>query len=462
MNIDPRHERPSPGVARPARSRKTPACLAWLLALGVLAGSAPCRSSEPDEPRFEIESVRVESPADITAALVMRVLPLRIGQAVTAAELIETSAFLAGSGLFTEVDVYTERGSRPGAIVVVIVARPAARLRLETGLGYDPRRSWYLNLVGLRVLNPFGRGGLFRAGIHEGLHQDGFFLDLEVPSFPVTDLDLLAEGSASHEIWNVHDRDVSYYQLIRRLRLMAGVRRQLRDDLELRLWTGLSATDLDHRLRSNDEDVPTRDAGLLLPDLQEKTGFWESRLELQWDRSDRLRSWQSARWFGCSLNAATSDAGPAFWGADLDARLTMPVAGRSAAAFRYRAVYASPGTPYYMRPFLGGVNSLRGFKMGGLSGPLGARAVWQLSGEWRQPLLGDDRLRPRVIGTLFTDLGQHWDAAGGRQDVAASVGYGALIRIRWLQTLNVEVAYPLTADLTENSVILYLSLGRSF
>jgi hypothetical protein len=60
------------------------------------------------------------------------------------------------------------------------------------------------------------------------------------------------------------------------------------------------------------------------------------------------------------------------------------------------------------------------------------------------------------------DVGDHWTSEGRRFGFSSSVGYGALIRIPWIETLNVEVAYPLTDEPTKSPVTLGLSLGRSF
>ena len=49
-----------------------------------------------------------------------------------------------------------------------------------------------------------------------------------------------------------------------------------------------------------------------------------------------------------------------------------------------------------------------------------------------------------------------------RADPAAGIGLGALVRIPWLQTVNVEVAVPLTNQVKGKPVVIYLSLGRSF
>ena len=119
-------------------------------------------------------------------------------------------------------------------------------------------------------------------------------------------------------------------------------------------------------------------------------------------------------------------------------------------------------TPYFLRPIVGGRGSLRGFPDAGLSGPLGARALLQVSAEWRHPLAGSNPRSPRVIGTIFADAGDHWTASGRRADPAASAGFGALVRVPWLQTVNLEIAYPLTNRVKGSPVVSHLSLGRSF
>jgi hypothetical protein len=83
-------------------------------------------------------------------------------------------------------------------------------------------------------------------------------------------------------------------------------------------------------------------------------------------------------------------------------------------------VYASTDTPYFLRPIAGGVGSVRGFPDAGLSGPLGAQALCQASAEWRHPLIGSKSRSPRVVGTVFADAGDHWDAGGQRADPAAA------------------------------------------
>ncbi len=444
--------------------RQLPQILGLALVATALLASSPAARSAPvaTEPSFSLETIRIVPDDRETVAIVSRDLPVRTGQTVTAGILVQTRDYLTGSGHYRTVDVYTERGSRPGAIVLVVEVERARAVRLETGLGFEPLRSWYLNIIGMRVVSPLGRGGLFRAGFHQGLRSGGLYLDLDVPALLGPGLDLVADGGAYEELWDVPARDVAYYQSIWHFRLVPGVRKRLRDGPSMLLWSGFSSSRVDRELQSDDQDAPDVDPAALVPQIPHTTSFWESRLEVQLDRRDPLRPWQAGHWLGWTLKGALSDRGDGFWGTSVDAHVAVPVVGNAAAAFRARADYAGPGTPYYMRPILGGVRSLRGFTMGGLSGPRGARATWQVNGEWRQPLAGRDPRRPAVIGTVFADVGQFWDADGASHALAASIGYGALFRIRWLQTVNVEIAYPITRDLTGNPVVLHVSLGRSF
>jgi outer membrane protein assembly factor BamA len=126
------------------------------------------------------------------------------------------------------------------------------------------------------------------------------------------------------------------------------------------------------------------------------------------------------------------------------------------------AAYTSTDTPHFLRPIVGGVGSVRGFPDAGLSGPLGARAFCQLTAEWRHPLIGSNPQRPLLIATLFADGGDHWTASGVRADPAVGAGCGALVRVPWLQTVNLELAYPLTDQVDGRPAALYFSLGRSF
>ncbi|MFQ5601166.1 MAG: BamA/TamA family outer membrane protein, partial [Candidatus Krumholzibacteriia bacterium] len=131
-------------------------------------------------------------------------------------------------------------------------------------------------------------------------------------------------------------------------------------------------------------------------------------------------------------------------------------------AVRARGVYAGPGTPYHLRPVVGGTGSLRGFRDASLSGPLGARALWQVTGEIRMPLVGRESLRPRVLGLLFADLGDHWNDTGERFGFSAGVGYGLRVHVPWIQIFGVDAGIPLTDESTNDPFWVHGTLGFTF
>ena len=411
--------------------------------------------------RVELESIRVEPPSREAALLVRRFLPLRAGQTVGPGDLVQARDQLAASGLFDDVEIYTTRGSRPGAVHAVVAATPSHRFALETGLGYRALEGWYLNIIGVRRSGLFDRGGTARLSFRTGLGVTGLYGEKEVPGLLPNDLDLLLNVEMLDVLWTVLHEGTSYYQELDRGRFLLGVRRRLKPELDL-VWRAGFSRALGGKTLQTYDDGPTLPASDLLPVHDDFLNFFLSEGELVRNRRDRLRPWQAGSLVGMKGRFGAPDRGPIFGGAEFEATVAVPVWETRAAAFRVRGVYTDPGTPYFLRPIVGGTGSLRGFSSAGLSGPLGARALWQATAEWRHPLAGDDPQRPRVIGTLFGDIGDHWSAGGRRYGISADAGFGFLFRVRWIETLNVEIGYPITEEPTKSPVAVRVSLGRSF
>jgi hypothetical protein len=346
----------------------------------------------------------------------------------------------------------------------VVAARPSRRFYLETGVGQDPFRGWYWNVLRLRRTGLLGRGVTAQVSYRTALtalRPSGLYAELDVPSLLARDTDLLANLGWYTETWTIEQVDSTYFQKIDRARFRVGARKRLTDDLSAIFSGGISQA-RPHLTLESDHDGPKIPAAGLVPVYEDDLRFGEAQVSLARDRQDRLRPWQSGSWAGWLLRGAVLRGGERFWASELDARLALPVAGTRAAAFRFRAVYTSADTPYFLRPVVGGIGSLRGFPDAGLSGPLGARAACQISAEWRHPLAGSNPRSPRLIGTLFVDGGDHWTASGRRADPAVSAGCGALVRVPFLQIVNLELAYPLTDQVKGRPAWVALSLGRSF
>ena len=79
-----------------------------------------------------------------------------MGDVVDAEALRAARRRLQLSGWFDAVEVYTQRGSEPGLLVLRVDTVLDRGVRLETGFAHDPLRGWTLKVVGLRKNHLFG------------------------------------------------------------------------------------------------------------------------------------------------------------------------------------------------------------------------------------------------------------------------------------------------------------------
>lgn len=433
-----------------------------ILAILISPGRSNAQDSPPADMSFVIETIEIAPPTRELELLVERGLGFTAGDHVPQEALIESKARLEATGNFREVEVHTRRGTKPGAIVVVVEATIGRRIRFETGIGHEDVTGWYLNLLGLRWTSPLHRGGSARVGFHTGLEMSGLFATLEVPGVPKRSLDGLVDVALFEQTWFVQEGREEYRQALPQVRYLLGARKTHEHGLSTTLWIGgISIDPADSLLAVEGGDEVRFPAADFLPPPS-SNHLLEARAVVERNRRAAVDPWRKGTWSGAQIRAANSIDGGGFWQLQADTRRFVPVFDRSAFAFRLHAGYTSPGTPYHQRFQLGGTRHLRGFSNGRLSGPLGAQAVWVCSAEYRHPLLGIDRPEPRLLGTLFFDLGDHWNARGAPGSLAAGVGYGLQIQIPWVQVMTLDAAYPITDQPNVHSFVASLTLGRSF
>ena len=416
----------------------------------------------PPDFGFVIEDIEVLPDTREMEVMVRRQIGFEIGDRVPQGTLVESKARLEAAGTFEQVDVHTRRGSVPGAIVVIVEAEIGRRIHFETGIGHEDLGGWYLNMFGLRWTSPLHRGGTAQIGVHSGLETSGLFANLEVPGIPRPDYDGLVEIAFFDRTWYVQDGRDEYRQTLHQHRLLLGARHRLEGGVTTTLWTGVVQVNPSDSLTTEQggEDVEVPTSPFLPP--PNTTHFLDARLLIERDRRAVVDPWRNGTWMGARLRVAEELDHGGFWQVEGDARKYVPALERSALALRLQAHYTSSGTPYHQRFLVGGAGRLRGFSSGRLSSPLGARAMWVGSAEWRHPLLGIDRPEPRLLGTLFVDVGSHWAAHGKPEGLSAGVGYGLQIQIPWVQVVTLEIGYPITDEPDVDSVVGTLTLGRSF
>jgi len=417
----------------------------------------------PSERQLLLQEIQV-TPAGETEKSILRLIPLQTGDPINPTVLIETRELLEASNLFEEIELYTARGDYPGAVILHVEAKLARGFRMETGLGREMMQGWYLNMLGARYTSPFRRGGFIRFGMQDADRHNGVYIDGEYPRLLGKNYDLLMELDHETENWPITERDMVWEQTISRSRIHFGITRWSPEHALVTLWLGYSWAKPEATMSAEDEtlELEPEPVGRLVPVFDGKRHYIDLRLDLVWDRQDANSAWRRGWWTGLQLKASSIVDGNVFWGIKTDTRVALPIGNISALALRLRSAYASINTPYHLRPVSGGTGNMRGFETGSLSGPMGARGLVQGSVEWREPVLGRQKSKPNVITTLFLDVGEHWTSNQIQNGISANVGYGMLIRIPWIQTLNAEVSFPITDNLTDDSVILNISFGRSF
>jgi hemolysin activation/secretion protein len=431
------------------RRRTLTACLLLLL-LAVTATA---------ERALVLQGIRVE-PAGGAAVAVRRLLPLAVGDVLDAHSLGEAQESLESSGVFESVHVYSERGTTPGAVVLVVEAKLDRGVHLQTGFGHQPIDGWYLDLIGMRWNSPFRRGGHLRLGLRAGQRTSGTQARLEVPRL-LGSGDFLVELSGLDERWRIYEGLSVFEQTIAKSELLVGARFGETGRKNMTVWLGGSSAEPSETVEAVDlaDDEP---AGRLVPLIGERQRYGTLGLDLRLFRQHPTMPWREGRSTALRLRSYSEEDGARFGRADLEQAFAFPMPAASAFALQGRASISSPETPYYLRPVFGGTSTVRGYRDASLSGARGARAYWKLSGEWRMPLLAKDRADPRVLGVLFADAGRHWDADGERQEMSAGVGYGLRIRVPWLQIFSVDVGIPLSEQRTGDDFWAHLRLGYGF
>jgi outer membrane protein assembly factor BamA len=437
----------------------------WLLALCAIAahGGAIDASAEvaPLPSSLTLESVVVTPPGGGEETAVRLFLDLRPGDPLDAETLAEARDALESSGYFRHVSLYTSRGVQPGAVVLHVEADLDRRLRFETGFGYEPITSWYLNLVGVRWNNPLRRADHLRLGVRLGLRTAGVNASGAQPALFGSHLDLLGELANENEQWLAYEGEDLRRQEIDRGLARLGLRWRLPADVDLVVWGGVSSALPDSVLRGA-EGVEDEPAGRLVPRTDEREIYRDLKLVLTLDRRSRKTPWRSGQWYGLQVRTSSIRGGAAFWRADLDGRLFAPLGSKGALALRARGIYTDPATPYHLRPIFGGFDTIRGFRDASLSGPNGARALWQANAELRFALTPRPGPDARVLGVVFGELGDHWNESGEHQGVSVGVGYGLRVRVPWIQIFGIDVGIPLTPTKTGDPFWIHATLGMSF
>lgn len=437
----------------------------WLAALvlgAVLAcaGPGPAHAQAPVDRTLELERIEVEPSTRELVAAVGDLLGLRTGDAITADELVAARRRLQLSGWFDSVEVYTRRGTRPGAVVLHVDVDLDERARVETGLEHEPIAGWAFTVIGVRAHHALGPASTARVGWKLGPRRSMLEADAEMRRLGGSRFDLLLNAHVGGEVWYAYVGEDLYEQSINRGALRLGMRSRLTPHWTAVLWGGSSWADPNEV--EPGEDVETEAPDGLVGSLRDREDYQDLALHLTYDRRDLVQPWRRGLWTTFRVHGSTSETRTAFWGAHTALRGAVPLPREQALALRFDAEWSDPGTPYHLRPVFGGQGTVRGFGDASLSGGRGARGMIAAALEWRTPILPRGASDPRVTGALFFDTGTWIDADGESHDWASSAGWGVRVRVPWIGSLSFDVALPLTPTATGDAFWVHGGLGFGF
>ena len=433
---------------------------ALVLLLGPASATPDASAQTPQDRTLRLEQIEVEPASSGLGAAVSDLINLRPGDEVDAEALRAARRRLQLSGWFEVVEVYTERGSAPGLLVLRVDTRLEKGVRVETGFGHDPLRGWTLKIIGLRADHALGTASTTRIGWQLGPRRSMLEADFVARRMGGHRFDLLVHFEGGTEDWNAFEGEDFFQQKIARSALAVGARWHLRSGLYTTLWLGTSAADPGEikQLEGERSDPPADLVGP--PRGQENYG--NLGLDLTLDRRDLAQPWRRGHWSTLQFRSSQIRDGDPFGRVRGAVRVAIPLPGENALAWRVDATWTDPSTPYHLRPIFGGQGTVRGFRDASLSGGEGARSVFATALEWRAPLLPRRDGDARVHGALFVDTGTWIDADGGSNDWATSVGWGLRVRLPWIERLSIDLGIPLTPTATNDPFWVHFGLGFGF
>ena len=452
-----------------------------LLLLAALGGgvlSVPARAQTagavPTPARvLTLAEIQLEGATRTPLATVYRYLPLRPGQPIDQAALIDGVAALRDGGLFKSVAFYTRPGAQRGQLILVLEV-VEHDLDFRWAAGNTNLDGWYLSPAMLAYDNPFGRGGRSDLQWRLGFRTSGLLLSYARPragdgssywgtqlSLMSTDRPWFADGvEYRHTVGSIGWAGVAGWRV--------GARGLIETGLELGI---VDASDHATAFTNSADGTITFDQQVsgadLPPEIRAATGQDQRAiLHVDWQhdtRAERRRAGTpvSGAWGRLKAHTVLQD-NRSHLGLQGDLRLFREVPGGVLAA-RLRGAWVGRPAAFYDRLYLGGMYTVRGFPTHALSTPGGD--TWLVSGsvEYRTTILRDAR-GAKLAGLFFVDAG-----AGGASDapdpypgVAAAAGYGVRARVWWVDWVGVDVGFPLTERPLDMRFQVTASLGWSF
>ena len=147
----------------------------------------------------------------------------------------------------------------------------------------------------------------------------------------------------------------------------------------------------------------------------------------------------------------------------LDSRFYQRVSKRNVFALHLKAGYTEDSAPFYERFFLGGANSLRGYRDRRLTPTGWGTKLLLANAEFRFPISQKDFPYHKVSGVLFLDAGGSWLPGQDPKfdDLFSAAGLGFRVKVPVLGITRFDFSFPLN-KVDNEDFQFHVSLGHTF
>ncbi len=415
------------------------------------------------DPIFVIESISVEGNSKTSENVILENLPFSIGDEVSEDEIKNSIDRLNKLNFFKEVTFSPRAGSQPGYLNLIITVRERYWPTIRFKGGFSEMDSWYVTPISIHFDNIFGLGNFINIDFTIGDRLTSLNLNYINPNIFNSGLDLYTKLFIKNHVFVHYLDSLRLKQNVPQSGLSLGFRSRetfFKHFLfALETYTTIPDSFAIHgKDKEKFYDFPDQINQYIYDEW--KTSVFS--IYFNWDKRDQVMYPTDGWWTGFRFTQANKQLGGQvdFTRFVVDARYYRHLFAGIATAGRIKFGTISAEAPFYEKFYLGGPNSLRGFRDRSLSPDGGGERLYQVGVELRFPIIKKNYPNHFLTGVLFWDGGMNLLQSDSfdLNKMDHSIGYGFRFRIPFIGLVRMDMAYPLT----EGEYRIHFSLGHTF
>ncbi|MEJ2545037.1 MAG: BamA/TamA family outer membrane protein [Calditrichaceae bacterium] len=421
------------------------------------------KDSFKQNPEFVIESISVEGNSKTSESVILENLPFSAGDKVSEKEIKQSVDGLNRLNFFKEVAFSPRAGSQPGYLNLIITVRERYWPSIRFKGGFSEMDSWHITPISIHFDNIFGLGNFTNIDLTIGDRLSSINLNYINPNIFNSGLDLYTKLFIKNHVFVHYLDSLRLKQNVPQSGLSLGFKARetfFKHFLfALETYTTIPDSFATHgKDKEKFYDFPDQIDEYIHDEW--KTSVFS--IYFNWDGRDQVSYPTKGWWTGFRFTQATKELGGQidFTRFVADARYYQYLFAGTVAAGRIKFATISSDAPFYEKFYLGGPNSLRGFRDRSLSPDGGGERLYQAGLEIRFPIIRKNYPNHFLTGVLFWDSGMNLLESDtfDINKMDHGVGYGFRFRIPFIGLVRMDMAYPLT----EGEYRIHFSLGHTF